>query len=465
MDRLKELEVDRADRRKQVKDFLAAAARDKRPLKEDEREKVSTLTAELEQIDATIKLEEQTLAWDRTEAPAVDRPAGEPAGKLARASAASLGGSKNPWGDCSTERGLQQSFGSFLQAVASCARGGPADPRLSMDPRGGGIIPTAAVSGLSGSVGSEGGFLVRTDFSAALLARAMEDSVLAQRCTTIDIGEGSDGIELPYVDETSRANGSRWGGVQVFRRAEADTVTAAKPKFGLLEIRLEDLMGICYSTDRAMRDAVSLGQIIQTAFASEFSFRVDDEIIRGTGAGQCTGLLNSAALVVQTKETSQVAATFVAENAIKMRSRLRARNRPKSVWFYNQELDQQLPQMNIKIKNVAGAENVGGFGVYMPAGGLAGAQFDTLFGRPMIPIEQAEALGTKGDIFLADLSEYLLIRKGALETAESIHVRFLFGENTFRFTYRINGAPAWKTVLTPYKGSATQSPFITVENR
>ena len=243
------------------------------------------------------------------------------------------------------------------------------------------------------------------------------------------------------------------------------TVNATKPKFGLLEIRLEDLMGICYTTDRAQRDATSLGQIIQKAFASEFAFKVDDEIIRGTGVGQCLGLLNSGALVTVTKETSQVTATLVAENVIKMRSRLRARSRPKSAWFYNQELDVQLPQMNIKVKNVAGSENVGGFPVYMPAGGLSGAQYDTLFGRPMIPIEQAEALGTKGDIFLADLSEYLLIRKGALETAESIHVRFLYGENTFRFTYRINGAPAWKTVLTPYKGSATQSPFITVETR
>jgi len=460
MERLKELQVDQEDRRKQVREFLAAASKDKRPLKEDERTAVATLTGELEQIAATIKVEEQSLAWDRESATAVDHPAGEgtPAKNARSAAVARLGGNKNPWGDCSTERGSQTAFGSFLQAVSKAARGEAVDPRLF-------IMPTAAASGANTSVGSEGGFLVRTDFSAALLDRAMEESQLANRCTSIDIGEGSDGIELPYVDETSRANGSRWGGVQVYRRAEADTVTAAKPKIGLLEIRLEDLMGICYTTDRAQRDATSLGQIIQKAFASEFSFRVDDEILRGTGAGQCLGLLASPALISVAKETSQVAATLVAENVIKMRSRLRARSRPKSAWFYNQELDQQLPQMNIKIKNVAGSENVGGFGVYMPAGGLAGAQYDTLFGRPMVPVEQAEALGTKGDIFLADLSEYLLIRKGALETAESIHVRFLYGENTYRFTYRINGAPAWKTALTPYKGTATQSPFITLDTR
>jgi HK97 family phage major capsid protein len=461
MERLKELEVDQEDRRAQVKEILAAAGKDKRPLTEDEREKAQTLTLELEQIEATIKLEKQTVEWNRNEAPAVRRPDGDPQPGVRASVGARLGGAKNPWGDCSTDKGMAAAFGSFLQAVATCAKGAAADPRLAMMPTG----PMAAASGLNTSIGSEGGFLVRTDFSTALLDKAMEDSVLADRCTTIDIGESSDGIELPYVDETSRVTGSRWGGVQVYRRAEADTVTASKPRLGMLEIRLEDLMGICYATDRALRDATSLGQIIQKAFASEFSFRVDDEIIRGSGAGQCLGILNSGALVSVAKETSQVAATLVAENVIKMRARLRPRSRPRAAWFINQDVEQQLPQMVVKVKNVAGSENVGGAPIYMPAGGLSAAPYDRLMNLDVVPIEQCETLGTKGDIFLADLSEYLLIRKGALETAESIHVRFLYGENTFRFTYRINGAPAWKTALTPYKGSNTQSPFISLDVR
>jgi HK97 family phage major capsid protein len=460
MDRLKELEVDRETLREQVKEILAAAGRDKRPLSDDEREKAAELTGDLEQIEATIKLEEQTLAWNRDSGPVVARPDGDAPAATSnqRPSARLLGGARNPWGDCSTEQGLNTALGTFLQAVANAAKGGHMDPRLAM-------VPTAGASGLNTSVGSEGGHLVRTDFSTALLARAMEDSVLAGRCTTIDIGEGSDGIELPYVDESSRATGSRWGGVSVFRRAEAETVNATKPKFGLLEIRLEDLMGICYTTDRAMRDATSLGQIIQIAFASEFAFKVDDEIVRGTGVGQALGLLNSPAIVTQAAEGAQVADTLVAENVIKMRARLRARNRPNSAWYINQELETQLPLMVVKVKNVAGAENVGGAPVYMPANGLAGQMYDTLFGKPVIPIEQCSAIGDVGDIILADLREYLLIRKGALETAESIHVRFLYGENTFRFTYRINGAPAWKTALTPYKGAGTLSPFVTLAAR
>ena len=370
MERLKELEADREERRGQAKEILDAASTDSRPLTEDEEKSLSTLNAELERIDATIRYENQRIEWDRVGNDVVNTPDGDAPPKR-KVAGAPRGMGPNPWGDCSNERNTQASFGSFLQAVAKFAKEGTMDPRLVGSPQ--------AASGLSTGVGSDGGFLVRTDFSTMLLDRAMYAAQLANRCTTIDIGENADGIELPYVDETSRATGSRWGGVQIYRRAEAATVTASKPKLGYFEIRLEDLMGICYATDRALRDATSLGQIITQAFTDEFSFTVDDEILNGDGAGKCLGLLNSSSHVTVAKETSQVAATVVAENVLKMRSRLWGRSRGRNwVWLINQDVEPQLPQMNIKIKNVAGSENVGGFGVYMPANGLAGQQYDTL---------------------------------------------------------------------------------------
>lgn len=457
MERLNQLEHDREERRGQAKEILDAAAKDKRVLSEEEEQQLEQLSSDLEKIEATIKHERKRLDWDRTSADVVNTPDGDAAPRKKGALRASMGG-PNPWGDTSTEIGAQTAFGEMLQAVHRYATGGGLDPRLNQGPQ-------AAASGLSTGVGSDSGFLVRTDFSTRLLDRAMTAAVLAPRCSMIPLGDNADGIELPYVDETSRATGSRWGGVRVYRRSEAATVTAAKPKFGYLEIRLEDLMGLCYATNRALRDATSLGEIISRAFAEEFAFTVDDEIIRGTGAGQALGILSSGATVSQAKETSQVAATIVAENAMKMRVRMPARQWMDAAWYVNQDALPQLWQMNIKVKNVAGSENVGGFGVYQPANGLAGQQYDTLFGRPVIPIEQAETLGTVGDFMYLNLNEYLLISKGGLETAESIHVRFLYGENTFRFTYSINGAPAWKSALTPYKGSNTQSPFVTLATR
>ena len=85
-----------------------------------------------------------------------------------------------------------------------------------------------------------------------------------------------------------------------------------------------------------------------------------------------------------------------------------------------------------------------------------------IHGRPAIEVEYAEALGTVGDIVLADLSKYQAIQKGGVETATSIHVKFLTDETAFRFVYRVDGAPMLSSPITPHKGSNTQAPFVTL---
>jgi HK97 family phage major capsid protein len=89
----------------------------------------------------------------------------------------------------------------------------------------------------------------------------------------------------------------------------------------------------------------------------------------------------------------------------------------------------------------------------------------TIKGRPVIPIEQCAALGTMGDIILADMGQYITIAKGGITPATSVHVRFLYDEQVFRFTYRVNGMPLWDSALTPYKGSATLSPYVALADR
>lgn len=103
--------------------------------------------------------------------------------------------------------------------------------------------------------------------------------------------------------------------------------------------------------------------------------------------------------------------------------------------------------------------------MYVPAGGLSEKPYGTLFGRPVIPLEQCSAAGDVGDIILADISQYLLIDKGGIKAASSVHVRFLYDENVFRFIYRVDGQPIWNKPLTPFKGSATVSPFVTLAKR
>jgi len=65
-----------------------------------------------------------------------------------------------------------------------------------------------------------------------------------------------------------------------------------------------------------------------------------------------------------------------------------------------------------------------------------------------------------------DLSQYLIVEKtGGIDASSSIHVRFLYDEQTFKFTFRMDGQPMWNSAVTSYKGNVTRSPFVTLAKR
>jgi len=343
-----------------------------------------------------------------------------------------------------------QNFGEFLHAVYRAGI-----PGQKVDPR---LIEERA-TGLSEGVPSEGGFFVHKDFVAEILRRTYELGVLSSRVRRYPIGANSNGLKINTIDETSRATGSRLGGVRVYWAAEAGVKTESKPKFGQLDLELKKAIGLYYSTDELLQDAVAMSPIIMDAFSEEFAFVVDDAIYQGTGAGMPLGIMNSPALVTVAKEAGQPAATILAENVIKMRARLWGKARKNSVWLINQDIEPQLFTMSLAV-------GTGGVPVYMPANGLSQSPYDTLFGRPVIPVEYAATLGTKGDIMLVDLNQYLMIDKGGIQAASSIHVKFVYDETAFRFVYRVDGEPMWSAPLTPYKGAAnTQSPYVVLATR
>lgn len=347
--------------------------------------------------------------------------------------------------------------------MISESRGAQYDPRLrkfdlsSMEVR--------AAAGMNEGVGSEGGFLVGTDMGAMIEKTAFETGALASRVQRIPISSNANSIKMPYIDETSRANGSRWGGVRTYWLAEAGTITASKPAVGQFEMGLNKLGALVYLTDEVMMDASATSTIVNNAVGEELAFAVDDAIFRGTGAGMPRGILNEPSLVSVAKEGSQVNDTIVYENVSKMRVRMTPRMYAGAFWFVNSECMPQLEQMSIKIKNVAGSENVGGMPVFIPPGGATATPYGQILGRPIVPVEQCEALGDKGDIMLLNLSYYYMTTKGGVQTASSIHVNFLTDEQAFRFIMRVDGRSPLKAAITPFKGSASLSPFVTLDAR
>jgi HK97 family phage major capsid protein len=315
-----------------------------------------------------------------------------------------------------------------------------------------------AATGASEGVSSDGGFLVGKDYSQDFYQLVLSGSPVFDRVRKMQVSGNSNSIKIPAVDETSRADGSRFGGVRGYWTSEAGSITSSKPKIRQISLELNKVAALFYATDELMADAGMLGSVMESAMSDELGFKVQDAIIRGDGAGKPLGILNAPCLVTQDKETGQAADTVVYENVQKMFSRMPGRNRANAVWLINLDVEPQLNAMSLAV-------GTGGVPVYMPAGGLSQSSYSSLFGRPVIPIEQASTLGDAGDIILADLSQYVLIEKGGFVFAQSPHIQFAQDETAFRMTYRCDGQTLLNSAITPYKGANTLSPFITLQAR
>ena len=344
-------------------------------------------------------------------------------------------------------------FGAFLGAVRGAVlRPQAVDDRLSLS-------AAAASSYANESSGADGGFLVPPQYSSEIMSVIEGTESLFNRVRQIPISGNT--FMLPVSQES--AHGTT--GVLSYWDAEAATITQTKPIFQNREIKLNRLTALVPVTEEALEDAGALGAWVQMMAGERMSFKVSDAVLNGNGVGMPLGILNAGCLVTVTKETSQAADTVLAANVLKMYSRMPAKNRMRAVWVINQDVEPLLPQMSVAIKNVAGTENVGGFGVYLPPGGINGSQYGTLLGRPIVMTESSPALSSAGDITLCDFNEYLAITKGAVKAEQSMHFWFDQNLRAFRFVLRVGGMP-WLSAATARKnGSNTLSHFVALGAR
>jgi HK97 family phage major capsid protein len=341
------------------------------------------------------------------------------------------------------QSGPFKSLGEQLVAIANAGKpAGKTDPRLY----------EVKAAGLAES--AEGAYLLQPEFSQEIFRKAFDSGQILSRVKKIPTTKNA--VKLPALVESSRADGSRWGGIQAYWAAEAAEKTKSKPSFNNISLELKKLIGLCYVTDEMLQDLPVLQTLIADLFTEEFTFQLEESIINGAGSTQPMGVLNAPATVIVSKEGSQSGGKILYANIVKMWSRMYARSRLNAVWFINQDVEPQLYSMVLEGTSSS-------VPVYLPANGLAGSPYGTLMGRPVIPTEHNPTLGSKGDILLADLSQYAAIDAGNIKSDVSIHVNFIYDETAYRFVYRFDGAPLWLAAVTPFKGSNTISPFVVLE--
>jgi len=417
------------------------------PVEEEEPESeavVVTLAANISEQQGKIMSSLETLKGDYVPKAELEKSQTEYAALLARVDKLET----NPPGTIEViDRGpYNHNFGAFLGDVRAAGSPGKSTPER--------LINYVAGHANEGD-DSQGGFLVPAEFIPDLFSKEyIEQSILAR---TRSLPVKGNTVSIPAVAETSRATGSRWGGVTGAWICEMEEKQPTKPHFELITLTLHEFALFGYATNQLLEDSfITFEALLQQAFASEAQWMAEDSILFGTGAGMPLGIMIAPALVTQARHASQAPArtTVITENIVAMYSRMWGPSWPNAIWLVEQSVIPQLLTMVLAV-------GAGGGPTYMPPGGLSASPYGSLLGRPVIPCEHCNALGVVGDIILADFSQYAVISKGA-QFDTSVHLRFNYDETAFRLTIRMDGQPLWRAPMTPASGGVTLSPFVTL---
>lgn len=297
-----------------------------------------------------------------------------------------------------------------------------------------------------------GGFLVPKGMLNTVKTTPVDMDPTKSMVTTIPMEQ--DSLEIPYrVDKNHSSSVS--GGFNVYWTSETQAPASSTTKFGMMDFKTNELMGLSYATRKLMdRSMVSFAALIRSGFTDEFESKIIEAKMSGTGVGQPLGILNSPALITIAKESGQAADTILGLNLVKMRARCWMYGR--AVWLYNSDCYTELSAAHRAMTNSDIPLFIPGNGVDVP---------DTILGRPAYPTDHCQTVGNLGDIVLGVWPEYYVGEYGDMKEESSIHVRFENSETTFKFYKELAGMPSWETVLTPKNSSVTKSPFVVLAER
>lgn len=301
---------------------------------------------------------------------------------------------------------------------------------------------------LAEGTGADGGYLVPEEFMAEVQRVQLEETVVRANGARV-LNMNSNIMRIPALNIASNASGSVFGGISANWTGEAETKTASAPKFKQVTLEAKKLVGYVESSDELNNDSiVSMGGLLQDLFTQTIAFEEDSAFLTGNGVGKPLGIVNAPATVAVTRTTASKVGTV---DLVAMLARF-YRKGGSPVWIINQSV---LPEI-YKLKD----ENSNYILLPGSNSNISGALPTSIYGIPVIVTEKLPALGTSGDILLADMRYYLIGDRQRITIDESIHVKFQTDEKSWRFVTRVDGQPWIDSAITPRAGGSTLSPFV-----
>lgn len=337
-----------------------------------------------------------------------------------------------------------ETVGEFLSAV----RFRPSDQRLEYVE---GVGAETDENGLRAEMrmdnDRQGGFMVPTQLRPTIMSVAPQDALVRPRANVIPAGSPPDaGITMPALDQSGDNPGNVFGGMTFSWIEEGGEKPETDAELRGISLVPHEIAGFVTVTDKLLRNWQASGAFIENLMRGGVTAAEDYAFLRGTGSGQPLGALNAPVLkAVHRGTANQISYT----DLVSMVAVLLMRG-GSPVWSIPQGA---LPQI-AKLKD----DNGNYIWIANAREGFAG----TLLGYPVRWNNRAPALGSKGDVLLADWSYYLVKDGSGPFVAASEHVKFTSNKTVIKIFWNVDGAP-WMNAPFKEENGYEVSPFVALD--
>ncbi len=300
--------------------------------------------------------------------------------------------------------------------------------------------------------GSDGGFLVPSQFAAEWLDASLESEIVRPRARIHPMTTAT--MKIAGFANNDSSGSAPFGGLAGTWLGETEEATDLSPECRAIELCARKLAIFSRASNELIADGQDFESMLGQAIVESLSWHLDTAFLNGTGAGQPLGALNDPALIVIDKQAGQAGSTIVYENLVEMFSRLHPSLTNGAVWVCSQTAIPQLTTLSLAI---------GTGGDRIPAMSESNGEFRILT-LPVLFTEKVPSLGSQGDIMLANFSEYSVGLREGITLEKSNAVRWQTDESSYRSILRADGFGRWSQPYTPLNGS-TLSWCVTLAER
>ncbi len=419
------LRATRVDLADQMRAIVDSAESEDRDLTAEEQAQFDGLRAQRETLDNRIGRLEDLAADDNNldaTVPAaarhqsVQRPGGDPA------------------------RREFENIGQFMHAV----RFRPNDQRLTFVESIGTSEDGETSAEMRMDSDPQGGFMVPQQFRETIMSVSPQESLVRPRANVIPAGTPPDaGITMPVLDQSGSAPGNVFGGMTFNWIEESGDKPETSAELGTVSLVPKEIAGHVTVTDKLLRNWQAASSFLENLMRGGIAAAEDYAFLRGDGVAKPLGILNAPA----TKFINRVTANqIVYADLVKMVSVLLMRG-GSPVWSAPQSILPQIATLKDESGRLIWVANA--------RDGFAG----TLLGYPLRFNNRAPGLGNKGDLLLADFSNYLIKDGSGPFVAASEHVKFLQNKTVIKIFWNVDGAP-WMHAPFKEENGYEVSPFI-----